>query len=593
MNYGQFRRILLQVFLVPLIVLGVVASVVYLQLLNANRAVELLRRSDVRIAQVSVASKLILDEETGLRGFAGTGDRRFLEPYRTARGHVETVLRSLENAPGTPAPDGKPYHGIVDLEAAYRAWHASYADPLLASIDRPGYVPDISRDLEGKVLMDRVRVELDGVMQRAQQRRTERLTLWQQQTRLTEIVLFVLTLGTGVLIGLFSRNRLHAVSQAYRESLAALNQRNEESFQSEQRLSTTLASIGDGVIAFDLRCHVERMNRVAEQLTGWTLAEARGRSIDEVFPLLDEATLDPVDSCARGVKSENEIVDRGKHVLLRQRSGSTLPIAESGAPIRAQDGTMQGVVMVFRDVSVERRTQDALLAQERLASAGRLAATIAHEIHNPLHHVGDLLYLMRDGGSKEEMSQFLAMASSELERVTEISRAMLGLHRESSAPILLDLRSTIHDVLLLLQRRAHDAGVLVDAELPPGITALGFPAELKQVFTNLVTNAIEAAGRDGAVHVRVARDPQIQGQRSSIEILIRDNGPGIAPEILDTLFKPFVTTKGEHGTGLGLWVSRGIVAKHGGTLELESDTSAAEHGTRARVLLPEPALISA
>ena len=589
MNFSQFRRILLQVFFVPLVVLGIAASAVYLQLLNANRVFDLIRRSDLRIAQISLTAKLIVDEETALRGFEGTGDPRFLDPYRGTETRVHDLLHSLENVPGSIGPDGKPNHGIVELEQAYGAWHTTYADPMLVTVRRGEYIPDHARELAGKALMDRVRLEADAVLARAERRRAERIALWQHQNRLTEIALFALTLGTGLLIGLFSRDRLHAVSAAYRQSLATLEQRNEQSFQSEQKLLTTLASIGDGVIACDTRGRVEMMNRVAEQLTGWPLAEARGREIAEIFPLLNEASRAPLEDPMRRLKRGDGTNDRDNHALLVQRHGSELPVADSGAPIRAQDGSMQGVVVVFRDVSAERRTQEALLAQERLASSGRLAATIAHEIHNPLHHVGDLLYLMRDGSSPEEISQFLKMASVELERVTEISRAMLGLHRESTEPIALDLREIIHDVLLLLKRQVFDLGVTIEADLPAGIIIQGYPGELKQVFTNLICNALEATGKGGEVLVRVLRTQIADNSGDGVEIQVRDNGPGISAAVLATLFKPFVTTKGEHGTGLGLWVSRGIVAKHGGTLVLESDTEAKAHGTLARITLPSSA----
>lgn len=566
----------------PLVTLALTATVLYLQFTNANRAVDLIRRSDARIAQAQAAGKLILDEETGLRGYEATGDSHFLEPYRGAQPKIEEVLRTLRNPPGSPSPDGKPYHGIQELDDAYRAWHQSYADPLLQQLAQGEPVHDTARDLRGKALMDRVREELDGVIARSQERRIERVARWQGETHTTEVAVFALTLGTGALIGLFSRNRLHAVSAAYRHTLLRLRQRNEESFQSQQRLHTTLASIGDGVIACDSECNVELLNPVAEHLTGWTQAEARGRSIGEVFPLFDEETREPMEDPVHKVKREDRIVFLANHAMLRRRDGREIPIADSGAPIRGKGGEMQGVVMVFRDASVERRTREALLAQERLASAGRLAATIAHEIHNPLDAVSGLLYLMRQGGTEEEMTHFLATAQTELDRVTEISRAMLGMHRESSSPVALDLRRLLRDVLLLFKRRVLEAGVTIDADLPHDVVIRGYPAELKQVFTNLLTNAIEAAGKGGEVMVQISEPTGAGG----VEILIRDNGPGIAPELLQQLFRPFVTTKGEQGTGLGLWISRGIVAKHGGVLELLSSTEPVGHGTVARLVLP-------
>jgi len=247
-------------------------------------------------------------------------------------------------------------------------------------------------------------------------------------------------------------------------------------------------------------------------------------------------------------------------------------------------------VLVLRDITMERKTQEALIAHEKLAVAGRLAATIAHEIHNPLDSVSNLLYLMRNGASEEESKQFMAMAEQELARVTQISRAMLGLYRESKAPVAVDLREMLQEILLLMERRLTDLGVTVSTDLPTAISVAAFPAELRQVFTNLITNAAEAAGSAGVVQVSI--EPQAQGvdavgQKlvSGATVVIADNGAGIPDEVQPHLFQPFFTTKGEQGTGLGLWVSRGIVNKHGGTIKLQSNTSATGHGTVVSVFL--------
>lgn len=581
MDLRSFRRILLQVFLVPLAVLAITATALYFQFVNTNRAVDLIRRSDARLAQFHLLSKLFVDQETGLRGYQATGDVRFLEPYQAATPRIDSTLRTLSASRGAISPEGTPYHGIAELQEAYGAWLSAYALPLRTSLSSSAYKPDPQQDMKGKLLMDRVRVELAAAIERNQQRRDERVARWQAETRTTTVAMFALLLGTGVVIGLFYRFRLHTVSLAYRRSLASLRKQNETVYESEQKLQTTLASIGDGVIACDVDCRVELMNRVAESMTGWTEAEARGHMINEVLPLVDERDRMPIEDPVRKVKRLDQIVTLANHALLLRRDGTEVPIADSGAPIRGRSGMLHGVVMVVRDVSVERRTQEALLAQERLASAGRLAATLAHEIHNPLDAVAGLLYLMQQGASEAETTEFLSLAQDELSRVTEISRAMLGMHREATAPIRLDLRQLLHDVLLLLRQRALKTNVAIDAVLPRDIVVEGYPAELKQVFTNLLTNALEAVGEGGEVMLQVTR-----GSEDGVEVVVRDNGPGISPELQERLFTPFVTTKGEHGTGLGLWISRGIVAKHGGSLTLESTTDPSGHGTTVRVHLP-------
>jgi signal transduction histidine kinase len=240
-------------------------------------------------------------------------------------------------------------------------------------------------------------------------------------------------------------------------------------------------------------------------------------------------------------------------------------------------------------ITIELKTRAALLANEKLAVAGRLAATIAHEIHNPLDSVANLLYLLQHEPTNEESSQFLQMAQTELARVTQISRAMLSLYRESKAPVRVNLKETLDDLLLLMQRRFQILGVTVSADLPPEIDVEGFPAELRQVFTNLIGNAVEAVGQGGTVTVRITPQPADAASSPALEagaiVEITDNGPGIPAENRDRLFQPFFTTKGERGTGLGLWVSQGIIRKHAGFIDLISRTDGPAHGTTARVFL--------
>ena len=173
---------------------------------------------------------------------------------------------------------------------------------------------------------------------------------------------------------------------------------------------------------------------------------------------------------------------------------------------------MAGVVLVFRDVTDLRQREAALMAHEKLAVAGRLSASIAHEIHNPLDSVANLHYLMANESDPALQQRYLAMAQQELNRTLQISRAMLGLYREPKAPVEVDLRELLESVLLLLDRQLKDQSVTVERKLEEGASVQGFPGELRQVFTNLITNAAEAAGPGGRVQVLLeARCPPITG----------------------------------------------------------------------------------
>ncbi len=587
MNLSQFKNILRQVFLLPVVAFLVVAGALYFQIQGSNATVNLIQDADARISQATLVSKLIVDEESGLRGYETTGDARFLQPFTEAASHVQKEIQSLDDLSGA---DTDLKHDIADLLDEHRIWLDAFALPVIAEVRGGGKASDVDLNLHGKAMMDEVRHDLADIIQKAERNRTERIALWHHQVHIMLMVLLALALGMGVLIGMFTRNRLHAVSAAYSTSLEILGHRAEELFQSEQQLRTTLDSIADGVITCDAGGRIQMMNPVARELTGWGLSEARGQPLEKVFHIVHETTHETVETPVAKVKRLNRTVGMANHTILVRKNGAELNVADSGAPIRDQKGEITGIVLVFRDITMELKTQDALMANEKLAVAGRLAATIAHEIHNPLDSVSNLLFLMRNGTSKEESARFMDMAEHELTRVTQISRAMLGLYRESKTPVVVDLKEMLHEILLLLERRLIDLGVTVSTDMPSPVSVPAFPAELRQVFTNLITNAAEAAASGGKVKVSLtahAAGDEVDGQKlpAGAIVTIADNGPGIPEDVQPHLFQPFFTTKGERGTGLGLWVSRGIINKHGGIISLKSDSSHAEYGTSVSVFL--------
>ena len=595
MNLTQFNRILRQAFLLPVIALLVTAGALYWQIRGANETVQLIQETDSRIAQASLVARLIVDEESGLRGYETTSDERFLGPFTEAETRLPAEFDKLA---AVAALDSVQRRNIDNLRNEYQTWHDAFALPIIATVRSGGQTTDVNLNLYGKSLMEQVRQDIDAITQHAEGRRAVRIMQWRRQVRNMLEALLAIALGMGVLLGLFMRGRLHAVSSAYRTSLEVLGRRAEEIFQSEQKLRTTLASIGDGVITCDAHGRIQMMNPIACELTGWSQAEAAGLPLEEVFHIVNEHTGERVETPVAKVKRLNAVVGLANHTALVRKDETRIIVADSGAPIRDQTGATVGIVLVFRDITVERRTQEALLAHEKLAVAGRLAATIAHEIHNPLDAVSNLLYLMRNGVSEEESKQFIDMAERELARVTQISRAMLGLYRESRAPVTVDLKEILEETLLLLEHRFHELGVTVHRDLPVPVPVDAFPAELRQVFTNLITNAAEAASPGGEVRVSastLAAGISSAGQKMppGALVIIADNGAGISEDVRPHLFQPFFTTKGEHGTGLGLWVSRGIINKHGGTIDLASDTGESAHGTVVSVFLSEKPVLNA
>lgn len=590
MNSSSFDRTLRQVLIVPVLVVLLGALALAWQMHEANSTVAQIQHSDDSIAESLLIERLIVDEETGLRGFQTTRDPRFLEPYRTASRQLPAEFarrRALATEPGRAR--------VVDnLRIEHEAWRQGFAEPLIAMIGAGADSSAVDLNLAGKLRMDDMRHRLDDLIAVPQARRDNSILRWHKQVRVMSDALALFGLVVGLVIGLYTRRQLREVSNTLRESANVLRLRAEQTFRSEQKLRTTLESIGDAVIACDENGRVDTMNDVAEQLTGWKREEARNVPLETVFHIVDQATREPLENPVSKVKRLNRVITLANHTILIRKDGSEIFIDDSGAPIRDKGGALIGVVLVFRDITMARKSQEALLANEKLAVAGRLAATIAHEIHNPLDSVANLLYLMDGQSTAEENHRFLELARQEIARVTQISRAMLSLYRESKAPVPIDIGEMLGSILMLMERRFSTLGVAVETDLPPGIVVHGFPAELRQVFTNLLANAAEAsahpAGGDGPVHVTASATsaatlPNGRTRDSGVVITIADHGEGIPENIVPSLFKPFFTTKGEQGTGLGLWVSRGIITKHGGTIDLTSNTTPANHGTTLSVFL--------
>ncbi|MFB3815214.1 MAG: PAS domain S-box protein [Terriglobales bacterium] len=255
---------------------------------------------------------------------------------------------------------------------------------------------------------------------------------------------------------------------------------------------------------------------------------------------------------------------------------------------RGEENLPQQLRGLAVDITERRQAEESMRLSEKLAATGRLAASIAHEINNPIAAVTNLLYLINampdlDSGARH----YVRLAQDELARVTHITRQMLAFYRDATAPVPLDINEVLENTLALYARRLRDNGIKVERELRKVPQIRAFPGEMRQVFSNLLLNAVEAVGQEGriALRVRAARDWS-DPQRTGIRVVFADNGSGIRPENRQRIFEPFFTTKGENGTGLGLWVSAGIVQKHGGRLRVWSSTREGRSGTCFSVFLP-------
>ena len=237
-------------------------------------------------------------------------------------------------------------------------------------------------------------------------------------------------------------------------------------------------------------------------------------------------------------------------------------------------------------------------AVQRLAIMGRLTGSVVHEINNPLESITNLIYLLRvDKLLPAHLRDYVDLAEQELGRVTQISRQTLTFHRETQTPERVALSSLLNEVLLLFRKRLIDKRITVVKRFESEEPVLIFPGEIRQVYANLIANAIEATAPGGRIAIRLRRTRRFishpgahnSGFQSSAEgmsVLVADSGSGIPPAVRQKLGQPFFTTKGQHGTGLGLWVSHAIVRRYHGEMHLRSSTAEGRHGTTFCIFMP-------
>jgi signal transduction histidine kinase/CheY-like chemotaxis protein len=253
------------------------------------------------------------------------------------------------------------------------------------------------------------------------------------------------------------------------------------------------------------------------------------------------------------------------------------------------------------DITARKQSEQALLRSEKLASIGRMAATIAHEINNPLESVTNLLFLADHSDNlPDSVHRFLKMADAELRRVAHIARQSLGFYRESNAPTLTSVNGLLDSAIDMLKSKINEKQAVIEKDWRGEVRITAVAGELRQVFSNLLANSLDAIELRGRIRIRVSAPLPARRQNASqgantVRITFCDDGRGIQPAIRGHIFDPFFTTKGAVGTGLGLWVTKQIVDKHGGIIDVRSRSTGRVKGTAFSIVLPveaAPALAS-
>jgi PAS domain S-box-containing protein len=324
---------------------------------------------------------------------------------------------------------------------------------------------------------------------------------------------------------------------------------------------------------------VQFWNAGAEALYGWRREEVLGKNVQEILQT------HPADGTL-GLESQGDALAReGKwHGDLNQVTRTGCHIVVASRQALTADGT--AILAINRDITTQLKAEEALRKAERLAAMGRVAGIIAHEINNPLEAITNTFYLLSSHPSLDEEARYYAqLGEEELLRVSHITRQTLGFYREAKDPVAVSLPRLLDEILELQSRRLEFGNVGLEKQYLNSGVIQGFPVELKQVFLNLISNAVQAMPEGGKLRLRVA-DCQL-GDATGIRVSIVDTGSGIAPEQAQHLFEPFFTTKSTKGTGLGLWISKGIIQKYGGTIRFRSMRHADGNITCFRVFFPD------
>jgi PAS domain S-box-containing protein len=366
-----------------------------------------------------------------------------------------------------------------------------------------------------------------------------------------------------------------------------LQQRQEETERQRAELESIYQTAPVGLALFDAATlRYLRVNDRQVEIIGLPREKILGQVITDIVKLPGLKELLQTAASGRPVRSQLLSGD------LPGRPGEQRTFNVSYSPVFAADGSVEAIAAVVLEVTHQKKAEAALIQSEKLAAVGRLASSISHEINNPLEAITNLLYLI---GLSEDLSestrQYLQTAQSELSRVCQIATQTLRFHRQAVRATHVSAADLVDAVLNLYQGRLANSHIQVDARYATDTTILCFENDIRQVLNNLIANAIDAMRSSGGRLIVRAHDatdysPGQAQPRHGIRITIADTGHGMSPTVKARLFEPFYTTKDLNGTGLGLWISAGIVTRHQGKLTYRSSEHPLHHGTIFSLFLP-------
>jgi signal transduction histidine kinase len=354
-------------------------------------------------------------------------------------------------------------------------------------------------------------------------------------------------------------------------------------------------------IATDAHGVIQIFNVGAERMLGYTAAEVINKvtpadisDAQEVIVRAEALSLEFGTPITPGFEALVFKASRGIEDIYEltycRKDSSRIPAVVSVTALRDAQDAIIGYLLIGTDNSARKQAEEALLRSEMLASAGRMAASIAHEINNPLEAMMNTLYLARmTENVPAEALEYLDIADGELMRIAHITRQTLGFYREFSAATSNSASNLMDSVVHLLQAKIRATGANVEQQCEETLQVMGIAGELRQVLANLLANSLDAIGQDCRIVLRASASVDPNNGRRRIRITVADCGYGMGAVTVKQIFDPFFTTKGTVGTGLGLWVCKQLVEKNGGSIRVRSATEGQRRGTTFSVMLPRDA----
>jgi len=576
-NGDKFRQILLVTLAIPILLIGICAISLAFITSHLLKVIQMDRHSVEVVAASHEYEKLLIDMETGLRGFKMTGDARFLEPYNLAQPQLEAKFANLSRL----VADNPEQTDILNsAQNLVRQWCAFAADSIRTGKydSEPG---ELDVALSRKTLMDSIRKQMDSFDQNEEQLLRGRST----EVGNSEQLFFIFGFETLGLVAIFTSlhvwRQLQKLADSYEESLR-------EIATQKEWFRVTLSSIGDAVIVTDVNGRTTFMNAEAERMTGWQWGEASGKALRSIFKIVNEETRRSVDDPVEKVFKEKRVVGLANHTILLSKSGAEWPIEDSAAPIYDPNQAMVGVVLVFHDATELRRAARALkthaedLEQRVLARTVELQRTIneleafsytvSHDLRAPLRAMqGYSNALLEDfadkwGGEERDLLGRINKASERLDRLIQDLLTYSKVSKEHEAVVPVNLDRLVQDILTqypTFQKPGQNFEVHRPLE-----TVLGNESGLTQVISNLLTNAVKFVPPDRQPKIKI----WTEAKEFTVRLWVEDNGIGIDPENYGRIFKMFEQVDGKkyEGTGIGLAIAKKAVENMHGSIGVES-----------------------